>query len=252
MESKFFSIARKFAFIMAGLMLVVAIGFGLYAATKLISHPVDETIKTPSISSSSYFNTKGNNEEKAEAKHDSKAPNEKIGKSAVDDAAEKAAVVVTKNLNECAAKIIGTNGEYYKADSVANVFKDNFAKQIIEIADEQKAIDFFGAISKDSAEVIKNQQKVKESEKAPADFVDWYFHKYVEQLKEEKARIEQEQTDRQTAKMEAMLMAYLAAVAFGIFVSFTVILVLFRIELNTRKQDIPAESTVTTESEHQA
>lgn len=251
MESKFFSIARKFAFIMAGLMLVVAIGFGLYAATKLISHPVNETIKTPSISSSSYFNTKGNNEEKAEAKHDSKAPNEKIGKSAVDDAAEKAAVVVVKNLNECTKKIIGTN-EYYNVDSVANVFKDNFAKQIIEIADEQKAIDFFGAISKDSAEVVKNIQKIKELEKAPADFVDWYFHKYVEQLKEEKARIEQEQVDRQAAKMEAMLMAYLAAVAFGIFVSFTVILVLFRIELNTRKQNIPAELTATTESEHQA
>lgn len=251
MESKFFSIARKFAFIMAGLMLVVAIGFGLYAATKLISHQVDETIKTPSISSSGYFDTKSANTENAEDKHDPKAPNEKIGKSAVDDAAEKAAAVVTKNLNECAAKIVGTSG-YYNVDSVANVFKDNFAKQIIEIADEQKAIDFFGAISKDSAEVVKNQQKVKESEKAPADFVDWYFHKYVEQLKEEKARIEQEQVDRQTAKMEAMLMAYLAAVAFGIFVSFTVILVLFRIELNTRKQDIPAESTATAESEHQA
>ncbi|HOI82753.1 MAG TPA: hypothetical protein PKW30_00440 [Campylobacterales bacterium] len=251
MESKFFSIARKFSFIMAGLTLVIAIGFGLYAATKLISHPVNETIKVPSVSSASYFDEKSASAENEEAKQSPKVLNEKAGKSAVDEAAEKAAAVVTKNLNECASKILGTTGEYYRTNGVADVFKNNFAKQIMDIADEQKAIEFFGAISKDSAEVVKNQQKIKESGKEPTSFIDWYFGKYVEQLKEEKARIEQEKADKEASKVEAMLLVYLAAVAFGIFVSFTIILVLFRIELNTRKQDV-SEVVATVEGEHQA
>lgn len=236
---------------MAGLTLVMAIGFGLYAATKLISHPVNDTIKSPSVSSSSYFDEKHIDNKKTLDKEPQKVVDKKAEKSTVDEAAEKAAVVVAKNLNECASKIIGTTDEYYKVNGVADVFKNNFAKQIIDIADEQKAIEFFGAITKDSAEVVKNQQKIKESGKAPASFIDWYFGKYVEQLKEEKARIEQEKADKEASKIEAMALVYFAAVAFGIFVSFTIILVLFRIELNTRKQEA-VEAVETASSEHQA
>ena len=62
--------------------------------------------------------------------------------------------------------------------------------------------------------------------------------KYITKLQEEKTRIETEKAEAEESKAQSLTFAYFAAVAFIVFVSFTIILVLFRIELNTRKEEV--------------
>jgi hypothetical protein len=222
---------------MAAFTLTVSIGFGVYAVTKLTSHPVDETIKAPKVSPENFFKKSNNEANETSASSIEKKSAIEPTKDEVVLAAEKSAKTVVKNLNDCTSQIIGTKTDYYQVDGVEKVFKNSFSNQIIEVADEKKAIEFFDAIAKDSAEMVKNSQKFKESKQEPSTYVDWYFNDYLDQLKSEKSRIDEEKRAKEIAKMESMSYVYLAAVAFVIFVSFTIILVLFRIELNTRKNE---------------
>jgi hypothetical protein len=65
-------------------------------------------------------------------------------------------------------------------------------------------------------------------------FLDWYTEQYTQQLSAELERIDAEKAKALSDVAEAPLFLYGAAVAFGIFVLGTIILVLLRIELNTR------------------
>ena len=65
-------------------------------------------------------------------------------------------------------------------------------------------------------------------------FLDWYTNSYVQQARAELQRIEAEKVRALVSLAEAPMFFYVAAIAFGIFVLGTMLLVLLRIELNTR------------------
>lgn len=161
MENKFLSISRKFIFFMAGLSLAIAIISSLIALAKFTSS-ADETIKIPKVDSESYFKQQEKKEEikssksKLESQVESSIENTK---SKVDIEAEKSAKIVFDNLNQSTSKILGVeNSNLFKIEVIENIFKDNFAKQIILISDEEHAIEFFKNISIDSANTVKNFQ----------------------------------------------------------------------------------------------
>jgi len=65
-------------------------------------------------------------------------------------------------------------------------------------------------------------------------FLVWYIGQYAQQLSGEVDRIDAEKTKALSDAAEAPMLLYGAAIAFGVFVFGTIILVLLRIELNTR------------------
>ena len=65
-------------------------------------------------------------------------------------------------------------------------------------------------------------------------FLDWYTKSYVQQVRAELQRIEAEKVRALASLAEAPMFFYAAAIAFGIFVLGTMLLVLLRIEGNTR------------------
>src|SRR5574344_2352884 len=239
MENKFLSISRKFIFFMAGLSLAIAIISSLIALAKFTSS-ADETIKVPKVDSESYFKQQEKKEEikssksKLESKVESSIENTK---SKVDIEAEKSAKIVFDNLNQSTSKILGVeNSNLFKIEVIENIFKDNFAKQIILISDEEHAIEFFKNISIDSANTVKNFQFFKDKDSNPGEYIDWYFQQYYKALKEENKRIEAERTQSILEKSEAVTFITITGIIFGVFIILTIILVLFKIEINTRKE----------------
>jgi hypothetical protein len=67
-------------------------------------------------------------------------------------------------------------------------------------------------------------------------FLDWYTKQYTQQLGAELERIDVEKAKGISNLAEAPMFLYAAGIAFGIFVLGTIILVLLRIELNTRPE----------------
>ena len=69
-------------------------------------------------------------------------------------------------------------------------------------------------------------------------FLVWYTGQYAQQLSVEVDRIDAQKTKALADAAEAPMLLYGAAIAFGIFVLGTIILVLLRIELNTRRESV--------------
>ena len=240
MEKKFFAIARKFTFGVAALMLFLAIGLGAYAVLGL-KFNVKEDIAMPTVNSADFFKelSEANattHQSRLNANHNV----EVTQKSKIDEEAEKAAKTVAKNLNDYIAKKASFDASsyvYYNESKLAELFKNDFAKNILELSDEKTTIDFFVKIAKASDELNTKYEQFSAKLAEPTDFLDWYQKKYVSKLQEEKAKIEKEQAEAEASKAQSLTLAYFAAIAFVAFVSFTIILVLFRIELNTRKEE---------------
>ena len=240
MENKFFAIARKFTFGVAALMLFIATGLGIYSILGL-KFDIKDTVSPPSVNSTDYFKEllESKPELAREVEGDAYRHDIKQVKSKIDEEAEKSAKIVAKNLNAYISKRAANDPNsyiHYDEEKLVDVFKNNFAKNILDMSDEKTTIDFFVKIAKASDELNTKYEQFSAKLAEPTDFLDWYQKKYVSKLQEEKAKIEKEQAEAEASKAQSLTLAYFAAIAFVAFVSFTIILVLFRIELNTRKE----------------
>ena len=241
MENKFFAIARKFTFGVAALMLFIATGLGIYSILGL-KFDIKYTVSPPSVNSTDYFKEllESKPELAREVEGDAYRHDIKPVKSKIDEEAEKSAKIVAKNLNAYISKRAANDPNsyiHYDEEKLVDVFKNNFAKNILDMSDEKTTIDFFVKIAKASDELNTKYEQFSAKLAEPTDFLDWYQKKYVSKLQEEKAKIEKEQAEAEASKAQSLTLAYFAAIAFVAFVSFTIILVLFRIELNTRKEE---------------
>ncbi len=241
MENKFFAIARKFTFGVAALMLFIATGLGIYSILGL-KFDIKDTVSPPSVNSTDYFKEllESKPELAREVEGDAYRHDIKPVKSKIDEEAEKSAKIVAKNLNAYISKRAANDPNsyiHYDEEKLVDVFKNNFAKNILDMSDEKTTIDFFVKIAKASDELNTKYEQFSAKLAEPTDFLDWYQKKYVSKLQEEKAKIEKEQAEAEASKAQSLTLAYFAAIAFVAFVSFTIILVLFRIELNTRKEE---------------
>ena len=115
--------------------------------------------------------------------------------------------------------------------------KNNFSKNIISLSDEDKAIEFFKLLKEDSNNIVKNYQYFKDNSLRCGSYIDWLYNEYLEQLKSEKDRINSEIFASNFEKAEALTLLSFVGIAFGVFVFLTIILVLFKIEINTRKEE---------------
>lgn len=240
MENKFLSISRKFILFLTGLAFI-AILIGAFIALTKFSNSPDETIKITKIDSNDYFIKK---EEKKEIKQNTQEKNDiktvlekepsKLDKI-IDESVEK----IVKNLNICETKILDSEmlRDDYNTELLKNYFKNNVSKKIINFSDEDKAIEFFKFLVEDSNNIVKNYQYFKDNSLRCGSYIDWFDNQYFQQLKSEQDRINSEILASEYAKSEALNLLFFIGIAFGVFVFLTIILVLFKIEINTRKEE---------------
>ncbi|MCT7483268.1 hypothetical protein [Aliarcobacter cryaerophilus] len=240
MENKFLSISRKFILFLTGLAFI-AILIGAFIALTKFSNSPDETIKITKIDSNDYFTKK---EEKKEIKQNTQEKNDiktvlekepsKLDKI-IDESVEK----IVKNLNICETKILDSEmlRDDYNTELLKNYFKNNVSKKIINFSDEDKAIEFFKFLVEDSNNIVKNYQYFKDNSLRCGSYIDWFDNQYFQQLKSEQDRINSEILASEYAKSEALNLLFFIGIAFGVFVFLTIILVLFKIEINTRKEE---------------
>ncbi|PRM99513.1 hypothetical protein [Aliarcobacter cryaerophilus] len=240
MENKFLSISRKFILFLTGLAFI-AVLIGAFVALAKFSNSPDETIKITKIDSNDYFTKK---EEKQEIKQNIQTTNDdktvvQKEQSELDKIIEEATEITVKNLNICETKILDSEMlvNYYNTTQIKDIFKNNFSKNIISLSDEDKAIEFFKLLKEDSNNIVKNYQYFKDNSLRCGSYIDWLYNEYLEQLKSEKDRINSEIFASNFEKAEALTLLSFVGIAFGVFVFLTIILVLFKIEINTRKEE---------------
>ncbi|MCT7443607.1 hypothetical protein [Aliarcobacter cryaerophilus] len=240
MENKFLSISRKFILFLTGLAFI-AILIGAFIALTKFSNSPDETIKITKIDSNDYFTKK---EEKQEIKQNIQETDDvktvvQKEQSKLDKIIDETAEKTLKNLNMCETKLLGSEilVDSYNITSIKDFFKNRISKNIISISDEDKSIEFFKLLNNDIDNIVKNYQYIKDNSLECSSYIDWFYKQYIEQLISEQDRIKSEILASKYAKAEALDLVSFIGIAFGVFVFLTIILVLFKIEINTRKEE---------------
>lgn len=240
MENKFLSISRKFILFLTGLAFI-AILIGAFIALTKFSNSPDETIKITKIDSNDYFTKK---EEKQEIKQNIQETDDvktvvQKEQSKLDKIIDETAEKTVKNLNICETKLLGSEilVASYSITLIKDFFKNSISKQIISLSDEDKSIEFFKLLNNDIDNIVKNYQYFKDNSLRCGSYIDWFYNQYLEQLKSEQDRIKSEILASEYAKSEALDLVSFIGIAFGVFVFLTIILVLFKIEINTRKEE---------------
>ena len=240
MENKFLSISRKFILFLTGLAFI-AILIGAFIALTKFSNTPDETIKITKIDSNDYFTKK---EEKQEIKQNIQETDDvktvvQKEQSKLDKIIDETAEKTVKNLNICETKLLGSEilVASYSITLIKDFFKNSISKQIISLSDEDKSIEFFKLLNNDIDNIVKNYQYFKDNSLRCGSYIDWFYNQYLEQLKSEQDRIKSEILASKYAKAEALDLVSFIGIAFGVFVFLTIILVLFKIEINTRKEE---------------
>ena len=240
MENKFLSISRKFILFLTGLAFI-AVLFGALVALAKFSNSVNETIKITKIDSNDYFTKK---EEKQEIKQNIQETDDvktvvQKEQSKLDKIIDETAEKTVKNLNICETKLLGSEilVDSYSITLIKDFFKNSISKQIISLSDEDKSIEFFKLLNNDIDNIVKNYQYFKDNSLRCGSYIDWFYNQYLEQLKSEQDRIKSEILASKYAKAEALDLVSFIGIAFGVFVFLTIILVLFKIEINTRKEE---------------
>lgn len=240
MENKFLSISRKFILFLTGLAFI-AVLIGAFVALTKFSNSPDETIKITKIDSDDYFTKK---EEKQEVKQNIQKAIEDTTvvqkeQSELDKIIDEATEKTVKNLNICETKMLDSEilVNSYNTTQIKDAFKNNISKNIISLSNEDKSIEFFKLFNKDIDNIVKNYQYFKDNSLICANYIEWYYSKYLEQLESEKDRISSEKLASAAKKAEALTLLSFVGIGFGVFVFLTIILVLFKIEINTRKEE---------------
>ena len=240
MENKFLSISRKFILFLTGLAFI-AVLIGALVALAKFSNSVNETIKITKIDSNDYFTKK---EEKQEIKQNIQETDDvktvvQKEQSKLDKIIDETAEKTVKNLNICETKLLGSEilVASYSITLIKDFFKNSISKQIISLSDEDKSIEFFKLLNNDIDNIVKNYQYFKDNSLRCGSYIDWFYNQYLEQLKSEQDRIKSEILASKYAKAEALDLVSFIVIAFGVFVFLTIILVLFKIEINTRKEE---------------
>ena len=243
MENKFLSISKSFILFLTGLAIVSSIIMSIYSLVKF-SSSTNEIVKEPVVESSQFFNELKderiiNKEKETKPTIDKNIIDTKKveEKSKMDIATEETAKILFKNLNENANKILGLSStEHYNLGGIENYLK-NISKNIISISDENKAINFFNSLAVDSNKLVEYYELFENKKTKPEDYIQWYYLEYYNQIVAENQRIFEKKNQRDIDKIEAFTLITQAAIAFGIFIGLTIVLVLFKIELNTRRED---------------
>lgn len=241
-ERQFFTITRWFGLIATTIALAAALIAALVGGYKLVNIP-DTHIHTPTISYDDFrrtaeasrqdnkpanIDTTLNEKEAAAARASAEAEFEKRLKPYLDAIVTSLSIYATK-----------TDQPKPSAHGIGDYIRSKM-QEIEGYGPDDLAWKYVEGLSKAANDLAFDGDRLAKSEVTDPgrvrydSFLDWYTQSYVQQLGAEVQRIDAEKTQALSSVAEAPIIFYAAVIAFSIFVLGTILLVLLRIEFNTR------------------
>lgn len=225
----FFKIVGWFSYAVALLALLASIGLAIAGAAGFAGHPV-EAAKPVKPALDKFFQSA----REEQAQH----PDEDADKSS--PGAGKDDKTIQGKIDHIAAaldKFAAATGR----DSIEHDDLNQYLTDGVDL-DKEQLPDFLASLADESDKLAaKGAEIAKLPENSPeridvGKFVKWYGSAYKDQLESEKARIGQQELEQAEKHVQAMTFLAAAGGAFALFVSFTMTLLMVKIEENTRKQ----------------
>jgi hypothetical protein len=241
-ERRFFGLVRWFGLILTVAALAAAALFGIGGLSKLTGN-ADEHVKRPTAGYADFQRTAESSQTQAGGADPT------IQRKEQQLARDQAELDFARRLQPHLDAIVASLSSYAtavdlpkpSAEAVGNYVRQTMQSFVIDKDDSlawgyveglQKAVIDLAA---DGGQLAKLGQG--DARRAHWDqFLQWYGSAYREQIAQEERRIAAERAEAAAGKVGAMINFYMAAAAFGVFVLATILLVLLRIERNTRRE----------------
>lgn len=232
MERNFFWIVRLFGLLIASISLLVVLVSG-YLAFDQYTATANETATPPKVELSKYKELVADNITRESLASERVAENANSATSSTkesdplqDEIKDKFEAIVS-NLNKYAAK------QAVSQDMVNEKGLANYLSEQTSGFDESTQILYIRQLAQESEKLSKSAIEEKAIEWT--QFLEWFTSEFKAQLAGEQERIQLERMTASQEKAEASITLAFAGGAMLVFMFFTMILVLLRIEINTRK-----------------
>jgi len=238
-EVSFFSVVRKFCMFIATISILVVAVLLMTSLSDFMSS-ADEDISEPDVSYSDY-------KDKLQKRYDQSYIQKDSGMSSTEQKENKIAedskkLKFEKEFDEYYIKIESNLNEYAKTVSDDPVSNYNLREWILKKAIDENSFEIMEELDDFVDDLINdanNLKKLGQDDVRRQKWIkslEWFFDERDAQLQLENARIQQEHLDAMVDKTEALSQLMVAGSAFMVFMFFVIILVLIRIETNTRIQ----------------
>lgn len=237
MGIRFFKIVGVFSYIAAALALLAAVALAIIGGTQL-GKRVDNTIQKPSPTVDGFLR-----EQKA-ALQDQRQRNAPNASPSNESARKAATAAFQAKLSPLLTRIVSALDTFAEQTAQEKVRRDGLENYLIKQTPELQGdtyLEFLSSFAKEAEDLAgRAPQIARLPVDDPAytrwqDFVTWFVTSYMEQYRAEQVRIQQERAEQAAGRIEALTTLGTAASAFLIFVFFTMILLLVKIEENTRR-----------------
>jgi hypothetical protein len=241
-ERRFFSIVRWCGLIAAAAALFAAVIAAFGGGSKLLNHS-DTTLRAPTTTYDDFRRTA------VPSSQNNKPANKDTTLEDKEAEAARAAADAEfeKQLKPYLDAIIASLGSYAtkvgqakpSAQGIGDYVRQSM-QQIGRYGSGEFAWKYVEGLSKATRDLAADGDRVAKLDTTDPGrvrydaFLDWYTKSYIQQVRDELQRIEAEKVRALASLAEAPMFFYAAAIAFGIFVLGTILLVLLRIEFNTR------------------
>jgi hypothetical protein len=253
-ERKFFSITRWFGLIATTMALAAALIAGAGGGLKFFNIP-DTHIRTPTTSYDDF-------RQSAEASRQNKAPENidtTLNNKQAAAARASAEAEFEKRLKPYLDAIVASLSAYGtktaqakpSAQSVGDYIRQ-WMQEIEKYGPDELAWKYAEGLSVAVRDLASDGDRLAKLDVTDPgrvrwdSFIEWYSKSYVKQMRAELQRIDAEKMRALSSVAEAPMYFYAASIAFGIFVLGTILLVLLRIELNTRGERSESSKTANT------
>jgi hypothetical protein len=233
---RFFKVVGVFSYIAAALSLLAAVGLAALASIQF-TEKTDETKRKPQVSFEQY-------QEQVQSSQRNNTPAKEDDPAEVQPKPDNVADgVFQEKLGLVFNRIVTAIDEFAAANNQGSVNREGLQKYLIDntaALNRDEYLDFLSALANEAEKLSAKKQQI--SEMAADDpnhikwdkFLDWFISSYMQSYNEEQERIQAEKVKQEANKSEALSELAVSGAAFMVFVFFTMILLLVRIEANTR------------------
>jgi hypothetical protein len=241
-ERRFFTIVRWFGLIITSIALAIAVITAIDGLLKLFHYP-NNTVRIPPVTYADFRPTIGSEQPSA-----TRNPDPTLQQKQAEAAKAAAEAEFEKQLKPHLDAIVGNISTY--ADTLGQAKPDPKAlgdyvrtnmQQVLRLTGDQSLQwNYVSGLEKATHDLAADASRLSKLD--PSDpnrvrwniFIDWFTDQYKQRLNAELQRINVERIETNAGAAAAPALFFGAASAFGIFVVFTLLLLLLRIELNTR------------------
>ena len=236
MERKFFTIVRILGAFIASLSLLAVVSGGIMAYNQLTS-AADTEIKTPQVEFSSF-------EKESAPSADGNEQNYEEDKSIQKNVVDGDTSDYEKQFDKYFTKIVDNINKYAEKYNVGTVNEEplkNYLNGQLENYDADLALSYMHQLTTITAQLLTSPNAKNTITGEPMkwdELITWFNNKFQQQVSLEQERVQSEEMEAASDKIAGLTTLGVVGASLFVFMFFTMVLVLLRIESNTRKDAV--------------